>query len=182
LPAVAPAKSVKSAAAAPASAKSAKSAAPASASWKIYLDRFDFTKGTATFEDGTTSPTTTLTLTDVTATAERVAFPSTTTATGTLSLNMPGGGRSEAKAVGKLEPLDLQIRVSTRDAPIEPYRAYFPFPARFLGVFGGDSLCDSQRAKDGRLIIASMGDATVRDVALRAPGADSGVARRSRLA
>jgi hypothetical protein len=149
--------------------------------WKINLDRFDLTKGTATFEDRTTSPVTTLTVTDLTAVAERVAFPSTTPATVSLSLNMPGGGRSEAKAVGKLEPLDLQIRVSTRDAPIEPYQAYFPFPARFLGFFGGDSLSEIQRAKDGTLIIASRGQASGRDMEVRAPGADTAVSRLSRM-
>ena len=25
------------------------------------------------------------------------------------------------------------------DAPIEPYQAYFPFPAQFKGLFSGDS-------------------------------------------
>ena len=171
-PAPAPARPVKAA---------AKAELRAGPPWKINLDRLDLRKGTGTFEDRTTSPVTTLTVTDLTAVAERVAFPSTTPATVSLSLNMPGGGRSEAKLVGKLEPLDLQIRVSTRDAPIEPYQPYFTFPARFLGFFGGDSLSEIQRAKDGTLIIASRGQASGRDMEVRAPGAETAVSRLSRM-
>ncbi len=140
-----------------------------------------YTKGTATFEDRTTSPTTTLTLTDLTATAERVALPSTTPATFNLSFNMPGGGRTEVKGVGKLEPLDVQVRASTRDARIEPYQAYFHFPARVLGFFSGDSLSEFQRAKDGTLILASRGQASARDSEVRAPGADTAVARLAKM-
>src|SRR5206468_12077002 len=113
--------------------------------------------------------------------AERVTWPSTSPATFSVSMAMPGGGRTEVKGRSKLDPLDVQITISTRDAPIAPYQAYFPFPARFVGFFGGDSLSEIQRAKDGKLILASRGQASARDFEVRPPDADTPVARLARL-
>ena len=39
----------------------------------------------------------------------------------------------------RIEPVDATLTVTTRDAPIEPYHAYFPFPASFSGRFNADS-------------------------------------------
>jgi uncharacterized protein involved in outer membrane biogenesis len=155
--------------------------APAPPEWRINLDRFDFTKGRATFEDRAVSPTTSLAVTDLTVSAERVTWPSTTPATFAASMTMPGGGRTEIKGKGRLDPLDVQIAMSTRDAPIEPYQAYFPFPARFVGFFSGDSLSEIQRAKNGTLILASRGQASARDFLVREPGVDAPVVKLSRL-
>jgi uncharacterized protein involved in outer membrane biogenesis len=149
--------------------------------WTITLERFDFARGTAVFEDRGVSPTTVLAVTELTASAERLQWPSTTPATFTASLNMPGGGRSEVKGQGQLDPLDVQIAISTRDAPIEPFQAYFPFPARFIGFFSGDSLNEFQRLPDGTLVLASRGDAWARDFEVRAPGATAPVARLARM-
>jgi len=165
----------------PPTAKPLKPPAPGAPAWRISLDRFDFTKGTATFEDRAVSPATTLALTDLKMTAERVTWPSTSPATFSASMAMPGGGRTEVKGRGKLDPLDVQITISTRDAPIAPYQAYFPFPARFVGFFSGDSLSEIQRAKDGKLILASRGQASARDFEVRPPDADTPVARLARL-
>ena len=113
--------------------------------------------------------------------AERITWPSTTPATFTASLTMPGGGRTEVKGKGQLEPLNVQISMSTRDAPIAPYQAYFPFPARFIGFFSGDSLSEIQRLKNGTLVLASRGNAWARDFEVRAPGADTSVAKLAKL-
>ena len=165
----------------PPTAKPLKPPAPGAPAWRISLDRFDFTKGTASFEDRAVSPATTLALTDLRMTAERVTWPSTSPATFGASMAMPGGGRTEVKGRGKLDPLDVQITMSTRDAPIAPYQPYFPFPARFVGFFSGDSLSEIQRAKDGKLILASRGQASARDFEVRPPDADTPVARLARL-
>jgi hypothetical protein len=149
--------------------------------WKISLERFDFTKGTATFEDGAVSPTALLAVRDLTVNARQLAWPSTTPATFTASLTMPGGGRSEVKGHAQLEPLDVQFAISTRDAPIQPFQAYFPFAARFSGFFSGDSLNEIQRFKDGTLVRTSRGDAWAHDFEVRAPGVDAPVARLARL-
>jgi uncharacterized protein involved in outer membrane biogenesis len=169
------------AAAGPATAKPVTSPAPSPPEWRITLDRFDFTNGTATFEDRAVSPTTVLAARDLTVTAEQVAWPPTSPATFAATVTMPGGGRTEVKGKGRLEPLDVQIVMSTRDAPIEPYQAYFPFPARFVGFFSGDSLSEIQRLKDGTLVLASRGEAWARDFEVRAPGASAPVARLARL-
>jgi hypothetical protein len=94
---------------------------------------------------------------------------------------MPGGGRTEAKGHLQLEPLDIQLATSTRDAPLEPYQAYFPFPARLSGRLNGDSLSEVQRGADGVLILASRGSAFGESLEARAPGAASPIARVERF-
>lgn len=148
--------------------------------WKIKLDRFAMRKGTATFEDRTTAPDTVLTLTDLTVAAERVTWPAAGPATFTVSTSMPGGGRTEIKGTAVIDPLDAQIAISTRDAPIEPYQAYFPFAARFVGFFSGDSL-NELKMEDGVLRAASRGTGWARDFEIRAPGVEEPVGRVARM-
>ena len=90
---------------------------------------------------------------------------------------MPGGGRTDGKGTALLEPLNVQVTLSTREAPIEPYQAYFPFAARFAGLFSGDSLSEIQRGPKGELILASRGTAWASNLAVRAPGAQDDVVR-----
>ena len=156
-------------------------AAPAAKEWRVTLDRFTLGKGRAAFEDHKISPPPTLALTDLTMGAQRIAWPFTSHATFSLSLTMPGGGRTDAKGKARLEPLDVQISASTRETPIAPYRAYFPFAARLDGFFSGDSLSEVQRGPTGELILASRGTAWARDIEVRAPGAAEPVARLDSL-
>jgi hypothetical protein len=149
--------------------------------WRLSLDRFSLTRGTATFEDQATSPATTLAITDLDVTAERITWPSAGPATLSASMTMPGGGKTEVKAQAVLDPLDAQIRLATRDAPLEPFQAYFPFPARFFGFLSGDSVNEIKREQDGRLLVASRGTAWGRDLEVRAPGATSPVARLAQI-
>ena len=106
-----------------------------------------------------------------------MAWPFTKPATFSLAAAMPGGGRSDGKGTVVLEPLNVQVTLSTREAPIEPYQAYFPFAARFAGLFSGDSLSEIQRGPKGELILASRGTAWASNLAVRAPGAQDDVAR-----
>jgi hypothetical protein len=94
---------------------------------------------------------------------------------------MPAGGRTEVNGRAQLEPLDVQIATVTRDAPLEPYQPYFPFPARFFGSLGGDSLSEIQRGPDGVLVLASRGTAWGDALEVRAPGADAPTVRVERL-
>ena len=73
-----------------------------------------------------------------------------------LSMNPPGGGKIGAKGAVKLEPLDVTLTLNTRDAPIEPYRAYFPVPANFSGRFSSDSQ-NRVRIVNGKLTALSRG-------------------------
>lgn len=151
--------------------------APAGGQWRLRLDRFAFAKGTLTFEDRAVSPATALTLSDVAFSVERLGWPFTRPATFAFAVTMPGGGRTDGKGTATLEPLNLQVTLSTRDTPIEPYQAYFPFEARFLGFFSGDSVSEIQRGPKGELIIASRGTAWASNLEVRAPGVQDAVAR-----
>ncbi len=149
----------------------------AAAAWRLSLDRLALTKGKATFEDRAVTPTTTLPLTDLTVSATNVKWPATTPATFRVSVAMPGGGKTEVRGVGRLEPLDVQLRLATHDSPIDPYQAYFPFPARFSGLFSGTSVNEIQRAPDGTLILASRGSAWARDLEVRKPDGGEAVVK-----
>jgi uncharacterized protein involved in outer membrane biogenesis len=151
--------------------------------WKFRLDELTLAQGRATFEDQAVAPPVTLGLTDLTARIEAIVWPSTPSsppATFALSTSMPGGGRTELKGTARIDPLDAQIAISTRDAPIEPYGSYFPFPARFVGFFSGDSVNEVQR--DGDVLrLASRGTGWARDFEIRDPGAERPVARMARM-
>lgn len=149
--------------------------APASA-WRLSLDRLALDKGTVSFEDRAVSPVTTLPLTDVAVTVENFTWPSAGPATLSAAMTMPGGGSTDVKATVVVAPLDARIVLSTTDAPIEPYGAYFPFAARFAGLFSGDSV-NEIKMEDGKLRAASRGNARARDIEIRDPGAPAPVAR-----
>ncbi len=149
--------------------------------WRLTLEQLALDAGRAEWADGALSPTLHLALTDLTLRAQRLAWPMARPATFALSTSMPGGGRTEVSGTAQLEPLDVQITMSTRGAPIEPYQAYFPFPARFSGSFGGDSVSEVQRGPDGALVLASRGSAWGEALEVRAPGAEAPAARVDRL-
>lgn len=147
----------------------ASSPAPGSAAkpWRLRLDRLALAKGNAVFEDQAASPPTTLAVTDFSVLVERVDWPAgARPATLTLAAGLPGGGRIEVKGSAVLDPLDADFTIATRDAPIEPYQAYFPFPARLSGLFSGDSRQRVTR-DGGRLLIASQGTSWARNLEVR---------------
>jgi uncharacterized protein involved in outer membrane biogenesis len=150
--------------------------------WRVDLDRFVFSGGSAIFEDRAVSPVTTLTATDVRLGAERVAWPLTRTATFSLGFGTPGGGRVDGKGTAVLDPLNVQVALSLREGPIEPYQAYFPFAARLRGQFSGDSLSEMQRGPKGELILASRGTSWASNLDVRAPGVEDPVVRVAAVA
>jgi uncharacterized protein involved in outer membrane biogenesis len=160
---------------APESSGASKPTPASTPAWRLNLDRFTLAKGQITFEDHQVSPVSTLTVTDLSVKAEQLAWPGTRRATFAVSFVLPGGGRTEIKGTSVLEPLNAQFTLSTRDAPITPYQAYFPFAARFVGSFSGDSLNEVQRGPKGEFILASRGSAWARDLEARVPGGSGAV-------
>lgn len=144
--------------------------------WRASLDRLAFSHGTATFEDEAVSPATTLTVNDLTITAQKLLWPTVRgAAPGTLEVTaaLPGGGLFLVQGSAAFEPLDMTFQISTLDAPIEPYQAYFPFPARFKGLFSGDSLNSLKIDDKGKLLAASQGNAFAKQIEVSEPGAAS---------
>jgi len=107
--------------------------------YKITVEKIAL-KGGATFMDEAVStPATVLKLSNLAVQVDDVTWPNIRPMNLALTMNLPGGGKVSAKGAVKIEPLDLTLTLNTRDAPIEPYRAYFPFPASFSGRFNSDS-------------------------------------------
>ncbi len=154
------------------------SIAPAPAPpWSVSLDRFALKHGSATFDDHEVTPNTVLPVSDITVTARRLLWPtvgSPGTRPGTLRVTagLPGGGLFLVEARASFDPLDLTFQISMLDAPIEPYQAYFPFPAQFKGLFSGDSN-NSVKIENGKLLAASQGNGYAKQIEVREPGAEN---------
>jgi len=171
-PPTTPARAVPPAAPPPA-ATGAPAPAPAPA-WSVSLDRFAIKHGTATVDDQAVTPNNLLTVSDLTVTARRLLWPTVRGARpGTLRITagLPGGGLFLVEGRASLDPLDLTFQISTLDAPIEPYQAYFPFPAQFKGLFSGDSL-NTVKIENGKLLAASQGNAYAKQIQVSEPGAE----------
>jgi hypothetical protein len=143
--------------------------------WQVVVDRIDLRRGTATFDDSEPRTHTLLVVNDLTVVARKLRWPTLRgTAPGTLEVTagLPGGGLFLVEASASLEPLDITFQVSTLDVPIEPYQAYFPFPARFKGLFSGDSL-NTIKIEDGKFLAASQGNAFAKQIEVSEPGAAS---------
>jgi uncharacterized protein involved in outer membrane biogenesis len=163
-----------------AAATPAASQGEAAAGVKFLLERLALSKGTATFVDEAASPRTTLALTDLGLTLESLSWPVVGPAKLAVGAGLPGGGRIEIRGSVVPQPLDATFTVSVRDAPVEPYQAYFPFPARFSGRFFGDSQ-NRITIKDGRLTALSKGTSWAQGVEVRAPGAADPAIRVERM-
>ncbi len=143
--------------------------------WRVSLERLGVKSGIATFEDELVSPATSHTVTDIIVTAQKLLWPTAPGAPpGTLEVTagLPGGGLFLIQGTASFEPLDMSFQVSSLDVPIEPYQAYFPFPARFKGFFSGDSL-NSIKMEDGKFRAASQGNAFAKQIEVIEPGAAS---------
>jgi hypothetical protein len=143
--------------------------------WRLSLDRLTVRNHTAHFEDEFVSPVTTHTVTDIMLTAQKLQWPTVAGAPpGTLEITagLPGGGLFLVQGTASLEPLDITFQVSSLDVPIEPYQAYFPFPARFKGLFSGDSL-NSIKIENGKFLAASQGNGFAKQIEVWEPGAPS---------
>jgi hypothetical protein len=163
------------------SEKPEEAAAPAAAprapppNWHLSLERLAVRNGTAHFEDEFVSPVTTHTVADIMLTAQKLLWPTVPGAPpGTLEITagLPGGGLFLVKGTASLEPLDITFQVSSLDVPFEPYQAYMPVPARFKGLFSGDSL-NTIKIENGKLLAASQGNAFAKQIEVWEPGASS---------
>ena len=137
---------------------------------KFLLERFALTKGTATFVDDAVTPRTTLVLGDLSVTLESLTWPVVGPARLEVGAALPGGGRLGIKGSVLPQPVDLTWTMTVRDAPIEPYQAYMPVPARFSGRYNGDST-NRVAFKDGKTILTSKGSSWADKFEARFPGA-----------
>lgn len=175
------------AAPAPTTARKAPAPAPAPAppakaepELKITVEKVTL-KGAATFTDESVSaPATVLKVSNLAVQADDVTWPNVRPMNLVLSMNPPGGGKIGARGAVKLEPLDVTLTLTTRDAPIEPYRAYFPVPAAFSGRFSSDSQ-NRVRIVKGKLTAQSRGNSWATDLAVREPGAKDAPLRLERM-
>jgi uncharacterized protein involved in outer membrane biogenesis len=176
--------------AAPRKAPAASPAAPAppaplapgkpEAEFKITVEKVAL-KGGATFTDEAVSaPATVLQLSNLTVQVDDVTWPNIRPMNLAVAVNLPGGGKVNAKGAVKIEPLDLTLTLNTRDAPIEPYRAYFPFPARFSGRFSSDSQ-NRVRITNGKLTALSRGNSWATDLAVKTPDGKDAPLRLERM-
>jgi hypothetical protein len=138
-------------------------------------------RGTATFTDeSVSSPPTVLKLTDLALQVDDVTWPAARPMNLALAMGLPGGGKFNAKGPVKIDPVDVTLTVAMRDAPIEPYRAYFPFPASFSGRFNGDSQ-NRIRIADGKFTTLARGNSWVTNLAVKGPDAKEAPIRLERM-
>ena len=139
-----------------------------SSDYKITVEKIGV-KGIVTFADESVStPPTVLKATDLAIQADDVTWPAIRPLNLALTLGLPGGGKFGAKGLVQIEPLDVTLAVTTRDAPIEPYRAYFPFPASFSGKFNADSQ-NRIRVSNGKFTALSRGNSWATNLAVKGP-------------
>jgi len=170
----------KATAAAPAAPSPAAQASAAPAAFKIEVEKVTL-KGAATFTDEAIStPPTVLKLSNLALQVDDVTWPAVRPLHLALTLGLPGGGRFGAKGPVRIEPVDATLAVTTRDAPLEPYRAYFPFPAVFSGRFNADSQ-NRIRVANGRFTVLSRGNSWATDLAVAAPDSKEAPLRLERM-
>lgn len=138
-------------------------------------------KGAATFTDeAISSPPTVLKLSNLALQVDDVTWPNIRPMNLALAMSLPGGGKVGAKGAVRIEPLDVTLTLTTRDAPIEPYRAYFPFPASFAGRFNSDSQ-NRVRIVNGKLTALSRGNSWATDLAVKGPDSKDAPLRLERM-
>ncbi|HEX9747720.1 MAG TPA: DUF748 domain-containing protein [Methylomirabilota bacterium] len=180
-PSAAPRKAPAASPAAPSSPAPAKPApTKPEAEYKITVEKIAL-KGGATFTDEAISaPPTVLKLGDLAVQMDDVTWPNIRPLNLALTMTLPGGGKVSAKGAAKIEPLDVTLTLNTRNAPIEPYRAYFPFPASFSGRFNSDSR-NRVRIVNGKLTALSRGNSWATDLAVKGPDGKDAPLRLDRM-
>jgi uncharacterized protein involved in outer membrane biogenesis len=172
----------KAPAASPAAPTSPAPQAPSKAEpeYKITVEKIAL-KGGATFTDEAISaPPTVLKLGDLAVQVDDVTWPNIRPMNLALTMTLPGGGKVGAKGAVKIDPLDVTLTLNTRNAPIEPYRAYFPFPASFSGRFNSDSQ-NRIRVVNGKFSALSRGNSWATDLAVKAPDGKEAPLRLERM-
>ncbi|HJV58361.1 MAG TPA: DUF748 domain-containing protein, partial [Methylomirabilota bacterium] len=159
----------------------APSAPPAAdAGYKITVEKVTV-KGSATFTDeSVSSPPPVLKVAGVNLQVSDVTWPAVRPMQLDLAMILPGGGKFGAKGPVGIDPVDVTLAVTTRDAPIEPYHAYFPFPASFSGRFNAETQ-NRVRIVKGRFTALSRGKSWATDLAVKEPDGKEAPLRLQRL-
>jgi hypothetical protein len=156
------------------------SPAKAEPEFKVTVEKVTL-KAAATFTDESVStPPTVLKVSNLAVQLDDVTWPNVRPINLAFSMNPPGGGKIGAKGAVKIEPLDLTLTLNTRDAPIEPYRAYFPFPSIFGGRFSSDSQ-NRVRITNGKLTALSRGNSWATDLTVKTADGQATPLRMERL-
>jgi uncharacterized protein involved in outer membrane biogenesis len=166
----------------PAAADSAPPAAaePVRSDFKVKVEQIALRKAELGFKDEAVKPLTTLTITDLSADVKDVSWPVTGPAAFAVSMNMPKSGRVEMKGSVTPLPFDIDFDLSLRDGSIEPFQAYFPIKARFVGTFYGDNH-NHVTLDNGTLTATSRGKNWIEKFAILAPGDKTPTASFQRL-
>jgi len=165
---------------APAPAPPGGEAKPAAPDYKITIEKVTL-KGSATFTDESVSaPPTVLKIGGLTLQVTDVTWPAARPMHLDLALILPGGGKFGAKGPVAIEPLDVTLAVTTYDAPIEPYHAYFPFPASFGGRFSAETQ-NRVRMVKGQLTALSKGRSWATGLSVKEPGGKDAPLKLDRL-
>jgi hypothetical protein len=178
----APPRSVAADRARPLPADSAKPAAaePGRAAFKLMVEQVALRKAELGLKDEAVKPLTTLTITDLSADVKAISWPVAGPATFAVSMNMPKSGRVEMKGSVTPLPFDVEFDLSLRNGSIEPYQAYFPIKARFVGAFFGDNH-NHIALNDGVLTAMSRGKNWIEKFAILPPGEKTPAASFQRL-
>ena len=147
---------------------------------QIHVERITLAPSAALFVDEGVKPTTRLPLTKLQARIDNVTWPVRGPANFTMSTGLPGGGTLTAKGPVTVQPLDAAVTIAIRNAPVEPYQAYIPVPARLSGRYGGDSQ-NRIAIRDGKLVAQSKGNSWAENVEIREPGATQPAIRVERM-
>ncbi len=139
---------------------------------KIRVERITLAPSTASFIDEAVTPTTTLALKSLQIGIDDLTWPVTGPASVALSTELPGGGTLSVKGPVTVQPLEATLTTAVRNAPVEPYQAYIPVPARLSGRFNGDSTHRIALRGGGTPDLISKGNSWGTNVAIRAPGAE----------
>src|SRR6266481_4093140 len=155
-------------------------AAPADAGYKITVEKVTL-KGSATFTDeSVSSPPTVLKIAGLNLQVSDVTWPAARPMQLDLAMILPGGGKFGARGPVGIDPVDVTLALTTRDAPIEPYHAYFPFPASFSGSFNAETQ-NRVRIVNGKLTALSKGNAWATDLAVKEPDGKDAPLKLQRL-
>ena len=147
---------------------------------QIRIERTVLTPSTALFVDEGVKPTTTLALARLQASLDDFTWPVKKPATIVLSTGLPGGGKLDVKGPVTVQPFDAELTIAIRNAPVEPYQAYIPVPARLSGRYNGDSW-NRIALRNGTLVAQSKGNSWGENVEIREPGADRPTIRVERM-
>ncbi|HEX2501386.1 MAG TPA: DUF748 domain-containing protein [Methylomirabilota bacterium] len=147
---------------------------------EIRVERITLTPSTATFVDDRVKPPARLSLTKLQARVDGFTWPVKGPATIALSAVLPRGGTLDIKGPLSVAPFDAELTVAIRDAPVEPYQAYIPVPARLSGRYNGDSR-NRIAFRDGRLVATSKGNSWAQNVEIREPGVERPAIRVERM-